>query len=183
MRRGGAEFAATAGMELRRGDELVVPPSAPAPGGPDGAGAVLTLADATRAAVGPDTEVAIGAVLADESGAADLELRSGFLSVESAERPAGDPLHVRTPEADVAVRGTRFTVAAGRRKTHLRVSSGRVSVRRLSDGATAEVGAGCRSTVGEGAARRASRAEPGACWSWSPRPPATRRGTGTALTA
>jgi len=133
--RGGAEQPAVAGMGLLEGDQLAVPAEATA---------ILDLPDASRAEMGPESLLTLHR---PRDGADSLELQRGFLAVDAARRPAGQPLSIRTPDARVEVLGTRFTLGADSAETHLRVSEGLVHLVRIGDGASVDVAGGNRAEV------------------------------------
>lgn len=115
---------------------------------------VLRLPDATRVDLGP------GSQLRELSGAAAerrFTLQRGRLSADVAARvPGSRPFVVRTPEAEVAVLGTKFSLALSAGLTRLDVERGRVTLARRSDGASVEVPAGHAAAAGP-AVRPAAR--------------------------
>ncbi|MFT4641579.1 MAG: ferric-dicitrate binding protein FerR (iron transport regulator) [Verrucomicrobiales bacterium] len=68
-----------------------------------------------------------------------LHLRQGNLSAEVAPQPESMPMVVNTPTAELKVLGTQFDVDAERNATRLIVNEGRVQMKRLVDGSSAEV--------------------------------------------
>jgi hypothetical protein len=86
------------------------------------------------------------------------ELESGSLQAEVVPQPSGRPLMIATPQAEVTVIGTAFTLACGDGRTHLNVDHGRVRMARLSDLATIEVTSGEFAVVAPGLDLMASRA-------------------------
>jgi len=68
-----------------------------------------------------------------------LFLRRGSLTVEARPQPEKRPLLLRTPTADVEVAGACFSLTAGAARTTAAVGAGKVRLRRLVDGASAEV--------------------------------------------
>ena len=134
VRRGGIERPVAAGMSLHEGDVVAAAVDSTA---------VLDLPDTSRAELGPESALAFHH---PDSGNA-LELRRGFLAVDAAKRPRVHPLSIRTPEARAEVVGTRFSMGASARKTHLRVSEGLVHFVRIGDGASVEVASGQRAEV------------------------------------
>lgn len=115
---------------------------------------VLRLPDATRVDLGP------GSQLRELSGATAerrFTLQRGRVSADVAARaPSSRPFVVRTPEAEVAVLGTRFSLALSAGLTRVDVERGRVTLARRSDGASAEVPAGHAAAAGP-AVRPAAR--------------------------
>ena len=77
----------------------------------------------------------------------DLRLHMGALSAVVSPQPAGWPMVIHTPEADLHVLGTAFSVEVGPSSTALCVNEGRVRVTRLADGSSAEVPAGHRAVA------------------------------------
>lgn len=63
-----------------------------------------------------------------------VHLRRGSLSANVTPQPAGRPLVLVTPTAELQVESTRFRVSADASQTTLAVSDGRVRVERLTDG-------------------------------------------------
>jgi ferric-dicitrate binding protein FerR (iron transport regulator) len=92
-------------------------------------GSVVDVLDATRVVI---TVSAAGKRLALERG----ELRG-----DVRKQPPGRPLVIATPRAETTVIGTRLTVAGGASE-RVAVDEGRVRVRRVSDQAVVQVGAG-----------------------------------------
>jgi ferric-dicitrate binding protein FerR (iron transport regulator) len=72
--------------------------------------------------------------------AKEVELRAGELEADVAPQPT--PMVLRTPQAEIRVLGTRFTVGVRGPQTRLEVAEGRVAFVRKADGAAIEVGAG-----------------------------------------
>lgn len=109
---------------------------------------VLRLPDATRIDLGP------GSQLRELAGAAAekrFTLQRGKLSADVAARaPGSRPFVIQTPEADVAVLGTRFSVSLSPGLTRLDVDRGRVKLARRPDGAAADVSAGQTAVAGPG---------------------------------
>jgi hypothetical protein len=69
----------------------------------------------------------------------ELRLRQGRLSARVQPQPAGKPMRLHTPTAELQVLGTQFNVDAGPVETVLHVNEGRVRLKRLSDGEVVEV--------------------------------------------
>jgi len=105
----------------------------------------LKFPDATRVELGASSvlrEARIG------PAGKRLRLDAGLLSADVAKQTPGAPLVVTTPQADVVVLGTRFSVSCSAESTRVEVREGRVRVARLSDGASVEVGAEFVAVVG-----------------------------------
>ena len=98
--------------------------------------AVLELPKIGRYILGPDTDVELG-----QGGPASTDsLKKGALWV-SASLPAGNSLTVQTALASSGVRGTMFTVIAGKNGMDLCTCNGHVEVT-LKDGTVVHVGTG-----------------------------------------
>jgi hypothetical protein len=83
------------------------------------------------------------------SSATELDLEKGTLTATVSKRNAGaPPLVFRTPESEVRVLGTIFTLAVTPGRTRLDVREGRVRFKRLSDGHTVDVLADQHAVVG-----------------------------------
>jgi len=74
-----------------------------------------------------------------DDGQKHLALRRGTLNAQVQPQPAGRPLLVRTPTAEVEVVGTVFAMSSHSNETKLNVETGSVKLRRLMDGKTVEV--------------------------------------------
>jgi hypothetical protein len=110
-----------------------------------GSSATLKFRDATRVDLGASStlrEATIG------PGGKRLRLDAGLLTADVTKQNSGAPLVVTTPQAEIVVLGTRFSVACTPESTRVEVREGRVRVARLSDGASAEVAAECVAVVG-----------------------------------
>ena len=73
-----------------------------------------------------------------------VRVRYGKMTAEVSKQPAGQPMQVLTPTADLLVVGTAFSVDVQAKATGLDVTEGLVRMRRLSDGTEAEVRPGQR---------------------------------------
>ncbi|MDG1892863.1 MAG: FecR family protein [Verrucomicrobiota bacterium] len=71
-----------------------------------------------------------------------LHLRKGSLSAEITAQPENRTMVLHTPTAELRVLGTRFDVVAQSDVTKLIVNEGRVHLKRLFDGSTAEISGG-----------------------------------------
>lgn len=97
--------------------------------------AQLRFEDGTLVTVGGGSEVSISAPASGKR----LDLRAGVLSADVASQPAGKPLRIGTPAAEVEVMGTILTVNATPEQTGLSVAEGAVRMRRLVDGNSIQV--------------------------------------------
>jgi ferric-dicitrate binding protein FerR (iron transport regulator) len=100
--------------------------------------AEFLFADGTRIDLRGPAEL----VVAEDDGQKRLHLRSGLLTADVMPQPEGRPMIVRTPASENVVLGTRFELFADPDRTALAVDHGKVQLRRLADGRTAEVTAG-----------------------------------------
>ncbi len=82
-----------------------------------------------------------------DQGQKELRLKQGRFSATVVPQPAGEPMLIHTPVADLKVIGTQFDVEAGPESTMLYVREGKVRIRRLSDGKTVDVQADHRVVV------------------------------------
>ena len=78
----------------------------------------------------------------DQADQKKLILKQGSAFLEVSEQPQGKPLVILTPSAELTVKGTAFSVYAGKAETQLEVSEGAVEFKRLSDGRSVQVDAG-----------------------------------------
>jgi hypothetical protein len=126
--------------------------------------------DATRIEAGPETVFVLSTHTGDarnlEDGAGiakKIFVRSGTVAVEAVRQPEGLPLLLITPEAEVRVLGTRFTLASDGTESRVEVLEGRVRMTRREDGALVEVTAGqfARAAQGVPLAARPLRASAG----------------------
>lgn len=86
------------------------------------------------------------AVLSDRNQK-QVHLGKGRFSAEIQPQPAGFPMIVRTPAAEIQVLGTQFNLTAGATETGLAVNQGQVRIRRTSDGKVLDVPAGHQATA------------------------------------
>jgi hypothetical protein len=119
-----APVPATNGLVLGAGDELSTAA---------GAGARLILADQATVEVGTKTRVRVVGSPSANGEHEIIELALGEVSLQVPKLKAGSTLSVRTPDALVTVRGTRFTVGVARADersvvTSVSVLEGRVEV-------------------------------------------------------
>jgi len=97
-------------------------------------GAAIRFADGTHANLNGGTRLS----RIDEDGAGRrLKLDTGTVNVETKR-----PLVIETPQAEVKVLGTRFKISAAENGTRLEVETGRVRLRRISNGTGIDVPAG-----------------------------------------
>lgn len=82
-----------------------------------------------------------------DQGQKELRLKQGRFSATVVPQPAGEPMLIHTPVADLKVVGTQFDVEAGPESTMLYVREGKVRIRRVSDGKTVDVQADHRVVV------------------------------------
>ena len=80
-----------------------------------------------------------------------IALLDGAVRFDVPRQPVGQPLVVATPQADVTVLGTRFTVTASEGRSRVDVEEGRVRLRRLADRAVIDVPTGHYAIVASGA--------------------------------
>ena len=98
------------------------------------ASAQLRFADGTLLTLGGNSELAFAL-----NGQKRINLKSGSLTAAVTKQPAGLPMLVRTPTAEVEVLGTLFAVSTQPEETWLDVASGSVRLRRLVDGRAVDV--------------------------------------------
>lgn len=103
--------------------------------GAGGSAVIVPPGEDDRLSLGPDTELIL-------SGDRQWELTAGTLQCKVAHRASGEPFIVTTPQADVRVVGTQFTLTLTRDWTRVEVSEGTVRVTRDSDRATVDVSGG-----------------------------------------
>ena len=82
-----------------------------------------------------------------DQGQKELRLKQGRFSATVVSQPAGEPMLIHTPVADLKVVGTQFDVEAGPESTMLYVREGKVRIRRVRDGKTVDVQADHRVVV------------------------------------
>jgi len=122
--RDGKAMPARAGGRLRRSDSIRVGGSGMARLAVQGLGTVV---------IGPEANLERG------GEARLLKLHGGFIEIAAEKQPADKPWRIRTPQAEVAVIGTEFTVAAADGRTALRVREGLVRVTSLQTGKSESV--------------------------------------------
>jgi ferric-dicitrate binding protein FerR (iron transport regulator) len=126
-------------------------------------GAEVRLADGSTLTLAGDSELAF----AGKRGT-DITVRRGSVTVEAAAQPKDEPMILRTPTAEAIVLGTCFTISAQTGETMVTVGAGRVRLRRLVDGASAEVAEGQMAVATlDAAAPLASRVLPPLVSTWT----------------
>ena len=103
-----------------------------------------------------------------DQGQKVLHLKKGRFSATVVPQPAGKPLVIQTPVAELTVVGTQFDVEAGPESTKLYVREGKVQVRRQSDGKTVGVPAGHRVVVSSDSNMRPWLVSPDRSWAQTP---------------
>jgi ferric-dicitrate binding protein FerR (iron transport regulator) len=96
--------------------------------------AELRFADGSTVTLSGDSEVSFPG-----GGDPRLFLRRGSITVEARPQPERRPMVLRTPTADVEVLGTCFSLTAASAQTTVAVGTGKVRLKRLVDGASAEI--------------------------------------------
>lgn len=102
-----------------------------------GSAAVVRFPDGTRLELGSDS--ALREIAVREGGAKAAFLERGRLAARVARQPAGRPMLLVTPHAEARVLGTLLILSVDPEATRLEVKDGRVTLKRLSDGATVDV--------------------------------------------
>lgn len=118
--------------------ELALPPGA-LELATDTAMVKVRFADGTRIVLTGPAEADFG-----EQNGKRVRVRHGKLTAEVSKQPAGQPMQVLTPTADLLVLGTVFSVDVVAKTTDLDVTEGLVRMRRMADGSEAEVRPGQR---------------------------------------
>lgn len=152
-----------------------------------GPGARVTLGypDGTTIEVAEDTVIS----LEKDRKAKRISLDRGGLRARVAKQPAGRPMVLATPQAEVEVLGTRFSLSVKVDSTRLEVEEGKVRMTRRYDGASVEVTKGHYAVAARGVALAAMLISGAAASDWpqaaanaartghvddEPRPPYTR---------
>jgi len=113
-------------------------------GAPDGS-ASLAYEDGTRLEIRP------GSVFRAEGGPAKrITLRGGALSADVVGQPQDRPMVFATPQVEVAVLGTRLSLAVSSESSHVEVREGRVRMTRLTDRSWVDVRSGFQATAVRG---------------------------------
>jgi hypothetical protein len=127
LERGGQFLPTAVGMRLQSGDILRAPSNVTA---------VIGFApENTRVTLQPGTELA----LAGMSHGKRLDLRLGKLEASVTRQRPLRPMEITTPQAEVRVVGTRFTLAVTTNATRLDVTEGQVRLTRAADGSSVRV--------------------------------------------
>jgi ferric-dicitrate binding protein FerR (iron transport regulator) len=102
---------------------------------------VVDYPDHTRLEIGGDTVVASLTDKKDRTRKL-VQLSQGVLNADVSKQPPGKSMILRTPQAEVAVLGTRFLLAADKDATRLQVEEGAVRFTRSEDRKSIEVRSG-----------------------------------------
>jgi hypothetical protein len=105
----------------------------------DGGPAKLRWTDGTVLALDAGT---VASLIDGGDGAKRIRLTRGRLAAEVAAQPDGHPLRIVTPQSELSVLGTTFSLEADALTTRLAVTHGSVAMRRANDPAAAVVTAG-----------------------------------------
>ena len=140
---GTKESPAIPGMELLAGDLLHVG---------SGGNAVIAYEDSTRVELSPEARVAFGRSDQKLEGKI-VHLLAGKLQATIAPQPPGKPMIFVTAHAEATVVGTELALSTSETaaSTRLQVRHGCVRMKRISDGNSIDVYAGCTTTVAPGA--------------------------------
>lgn len=101
----------------------------------EGGSVVVRYPDRTRLVLGPDSLLHLQGMKAGEGKR--LYLEEGYVYADVAKQPAGKPMILATPHAQVAVLGTRFSSSAVKRGTRVELEEGRIRV--TSEGKSLDV--------------------------------------------
>jgi hypothetical protein len=146
VRRGDRIERITGDFSLFRGDVVTATSS----------GATVRYEDRTTLALAAGARLHLFAP--DDRAGKRAKLEAGSLQADVVPQPSGRPLMIATPQAEVTVIGTSFTLACGDGRTQLNVDHGRVRMARLSDSAAIEVASGEFAVAAPGLDLTASRA-------------------------
>ena len=130
MREIGKQDPLESGYELREGDVITVR---------RGSARVAYVEEKTYLHIRSGTELTLG----KQSDGKQVRLGQGVVTVEAASQPVGQPMLVRSANAEVSLKSGRVTVRNLGKETLVEVGGEVVRVERGSDGATVEVPAGC----------------------------------------
>lgn len=139
---GVVEIIDSGGQPVAATGETALPPGTGITTGSDEAAATIRYPDGTLLVMAGPGKLRVGS-----ASHKDLVVEEGVVFSNVAKQPAGKPMVIHTPRAELVVLGTRFAVEAKSDVTDMEVIEGRVRLKRLSDGATTEVSAGQRLTV------------------------------------
>lgn len=129
--RGTVTHGVKQGAEIRTGDTIRTPGTS--------SSAVLTYPDGTRLSLAGNTSLTFSG-----STQKRMLLHSGTLSASVVPQLPEKPMVVATPQDEVQVLGTVFSLEVAEGETKLSVRSGRVKLTRLRDGKSLEVSTGQR---------------------------------------
>ena len=129
IKRGAAELPAAANMELLAGDRIT---------GTEQAAGAIAYRDGTRVSLKSACDLA----LLTEKDAKKIGLTAGTVVCRVTPQATGQPLQFVTPQAQVTVVGTQFTLSVTAQATRVEVAQGRVTMQRLADAASVEVAGG-----------------------------------------
>jgi hypothetical protein len=104
--------------------------------------AVLRYADGTRLELGAGVTISLIRLRrgADAGSAGKgVFVVEGVVAADVAKQPAGQPMVLATPQAEIRVLGTRFVASVEPAATQVEVREGRVRLSRLSDSASVEI--------------------------------------------
>jgi hypothetical protein len=110
--------------------------------------AAVRYADGTRLELGAGSTISLIGTRRDEEsagiavGGRGIFVVEGELTADVARQPAGQPVIIATPHAEVKILGTRVLLSVSPRATQVEVREGRVRVVRRQDGVSADVAAG-----------------------------------------
>jgi WD40 repeat protein len=101
--------------------------------------AVVRFADGTRLEVGPGSRVRLemGPIRSGGIGKR-VVLLEGTLGADVRKQPSGLPLILRTPHAEVTVRGTRFSSISNSAATRVELQEGQIALKRVAPEGSAE---------------------------------------------
>jgi WD40 repeat protein len=122
-----------AGQVLRPGEEIHTG---------EGSFAVVTYADSSRIELGADTAVQLLSPADRANAGKGIFLVKGAVSANVAPQPHGQPLLLRTHQADLLAAGTRFRSASVLDETRVELVEGKAMLARKGDSRTVEIHTG-----------------------------------------
>ena len=142
----------------------------------EAANAVLQFTDGTNLRISGQAEIAF-----NELTQKSVELKSGIFFADVSPQPAGFPMIITTPTAQLQILGTVFSVSANETSTALDVESGHVRMQRLVDGQSVDVTAQQSAIASRNTAKELSkqqRVKPSEKWTshFSHEPPSYCKG-------
>ena len=146
IEREGKSLAAARGMELSAGDVVRTEDSSAVRLRYAGEATTVELRGGTRLR------------LMDSKGGKRIEILDGTIEADVAPQPAGRPMVLASPHAEVSVVGTIFTVAAGPDRTRVDVDKGSVRVTGRAEPKGIDVAAGSFVVASPGVELKAKRA-------------------------